>query len=443
MWREKLREIHAVAESFGLVVRETEFHVLPAEQLYAVVATGLPVMYHHWSFGRDYERERTRHDQGRAITYELVCNLEPAQAFLLDQNSDAEHVFVCAHVMGHVDLFGRNVFNLQQRLDIDRVLQAARLRFAEYEREHGEAAVEAVIDAAHMLRWHSTPVELAAPRREFDDPPDPYRALFPGEGRDPDAARRRYREDRERYRRGVGERDLLRFLIRHAPLEEWQQDVLGVVREVALYFLPQTRVKVLHEGWASFWHRRILREIRAYPESDVLDARLHANIAGSPGRRLNPYWLGLTILEHLHAQGVDLLQLVRTESDRSLLGWIDEALVRESEALSQAAAELAKTEDPLGRKPWERLRDALVASLPTLPEVEVWVRDWDAHRLVLEAAVPVDEPYAVQVLQAVASLWQGEALLVAPGQELEVTASGPRTPRRGADAPGATGRRVR
>ncbi len=107
MWREKLRDVHRAAESLGLSIRETEFHVVPAEQLCALVATGLPGMYHHWSFGRNYERERTRHERGRAVTYELVCNLDPAQAFLLDQNSDAEHLFVCAHVMGHVDLFGR------------------------------------------------------------------------------------------------------------------------------------------------------------------------------------------------------------------------------------------------------------------------------------------------------------------------------------------------
>ena len=417
MWREKLPEIRRIAESLGLRVRETAFHEVTAEELYALAATRLPGMYHHWSFGRNYELERARHDQGRGTIYELVVNLDPAQAFLLDHNSDAEQVFVAAHVMGHVDLFARNAFCLEQRLDMDRVLRAARQRFGEYEREHGEAAVEAVIDAAHMLMWHSNAVEPAAPRPVADPPPDPYRALFPERAASTEPAEERYRHDRDHHRRGIGEGDLLRFLVRHAPLEPWQCDVLGVVRETALYLLPQTRVKILHEGWASLWHRRILRALHAFAVSDVQDARLHAAVAGHPGAD-NPYWLGLLVLEHLEAEGADVLALVRGESDRSLLERIDEKLVREDPHLREAAAVLAGRPDPDGRPAWKRLRDALAGSLPNLPEVEVSVEEWDTRRLVLRAPVPVDEAYGRAVLSGVAALWGGQALLLTPTQEL-------------------------
>jgi stage V sporulation protein R len=417
MWREKLSEIRRVAEAQGLVLRETAFHQVTAEELYALAATRIPGMYHHWSFGRNYELERARHDQGRGTIYELVVNLDPAQAFLLDLNSDAEQVFVAAHVMGHVDLFMRNAFCQQQRLDIDRVLAAARQRFGAYEREHGEAAVEAVLDAAHMLMWHASPVEPAAPRPAEDPPDDPYRALFPDQRSSPDEASLRFRRDREHHRRGIGETDLLRFLSRHAPLEPWQRDVLEVVRETALYLLPQSRVKILHEGWASLWHRRILRELHAFAVSDVQDARLHAAVAGRPGVD-NPYWLGLLVLEHLAQQGEDLLHLVRSESDRSLLERIDEKLVQDTPHLREAAAALAARPDPEGRPPWQRLRDQLVASLPALPEVEVAVEEWDMRRLVLRAPVPVDEAYGRPVLTALASLWGGQAVLCTPTQEL-------------------------
>lgn len=419
MWRERLPEIRRIAADLGLSPREIAFYEVPAEELYAVAAARLPVMYHHWSFGRNYELERMRHDQGRGTIYELVVNLDPAQAFLLDHNTDAEQVFVAAHVLGHVDLFGRNVFSRQQRLDMDRVLHAARGRFADYEGAHGEAAVEAVIDAAHMLMWHSTPETPAPPHAPEDPPPDPYAFLFPDRQRAPDAVTVGYRSDRERFRRGIGERDVLRFLITHAPLEPWQQDVLSVVREVALYLLPQTRVKVLHEGWASLWHRRILRELHAFRESDVQDAKLHASVAGFPGWwGENPYWLGLAILEYLERQGVDLFRLVETESDRSLLGRVDEQLVWEEPHLREAAARLAQRPDPLGRAPWQRLRDELVESLPVLPAVEVTVQEWDMRRLVLQAPVAVDEAYARTVLRAIASLWGGEAVLLTPSQEL-------------------------
>ena len=39
------------------------------------------------------------------------------------------------------------------------------------------------------------------------------------------------------------ERDVLRFLLEHAPLERWEHDVLEVIREEAYYFVPQCRRK--------------------------------------------------------------------------------------------------------------------------------------------------------------------------------------------------------
>ncbi|MBE3590794.1 MAG: SpoVR family protein [Firmicutes bacterium] len=420
MWREALPELRRIAEDLGLEPRETQFFEVTAHELYALAATGLPGMYSHWSFGRNYERERTRHDQGRARIYELVVNLEPAQAYLLDQNGDAEQAFVAAHVLGHVDLFGRNAFHRQQRLDMDRVLAAASLRFETYARQHGPQAVERTIDAAHMLMWHATPEEMAPPHPPADPPPDPYAPLFPGARRDPDAGRARRRADAERARRSLGERDLLRFLITHAPVEDWERDILATVREAALYFLPQARIKILAEGWASFWHKRILRAWRAPQGWAVQEARLHAWVAGPGDRRLlNPYWLGLTILEHLAAQGVDILSLAREESDRSLVGRIDERLVYSDDTLREVALQIEARREPGDPPAWEILRDALVRAVPALPEVDVHVREWDARRLVLEAETPVEERYARVVLQALARLWRGEAWLVAPGQELK------------------------
>ncbi len=419
MWGDHLAALRAVAESLGLAPRPVDFLEVTAEDLYALQATHLPGMYHHWSFGRNYEVERARHDRGRGTLYELVVNLDPARAYLLDQNRDVEQLFVAAHVLGHVDLFGRNCFSRTQRLDMARVLAAACERFSEYERQHGEAAVEQVLDAAHMVMWHASPVARAEPRAPGDLRPDPYRAVFP-EART--ATRitpaERYREDRRRYQRGLGEGDLLRFLVRQAPLEPWQADVLGVVREVALYLRPQARVKILHEGWASFWHLRILRAWGATGEAPVQDARLHSGVVGDPRQGANPYWVGLTILEYLEACGTDVFQLAATASDRSLLEHIDADMVAASPELRAMAARLERDPDPAGRPGWERLRDGWIAALPQLPEVEVAVEAWDTRHLVLRAPVTVDEGYARPVLDALSRLWGGEASLVTPSQEI-------------------------
>lgn len=418
MWREHLPTLREAARSLGLTPRPVEFLEVSAADLYALQAVRLPGMYHHWSFGRNYEIERAHHDRGRGTLYELVVNLDPARAYLLDQNQDGEQLFVAAHVLGHVDLFGRNCFARTQRLDIDRVLAAARERFAEYGRQHGATAVEHVLDTAHMVMWHSSPVVRAAPHPPGDRAPDPYRPLFPdARPAAQPTADERYREDRRRFQRGLGESDILHFLIAQAQLEPWQADILTVVRDVALYLKPQARIKILHEGWASFWHLRLLRELGVGGAADVQDARLHASVVGDPRDGANPYWLGLAILEHLAAQGRDIWQLAATASDRALLEQIDGELVAATPELRVLAAEAERA--ARGARPgWQCLRDAWVAGLPQLPEVEVTVEAWDTRHLVLRAPVPVDEGYARPVLDALSRLWGGEASLVTPSQEI-------------------------
>jgi stage V sporulation protein R len=48
------------------------------------------------------------------------------------------------------------------------------------------------------------------------------------------------------------------FLLDHAPLERWQQDVLAMLRDEAYYFAPQGMTKIMNEGWAVYWHSKIM-----------------------------------------------------------------------------------------------------------------------------------------------------------------------------------------
>src|SRR5258707_6821488 len=64
--------------------------------------------------------------------------------------------------------------------------------------------------------------------------------------------RKKIEEEREREKRFPErpERDVLMFLLNHAPLERWERDVLAVIREEAYYFFPQMQTKIMNEGWA-------------------------------------------------------------------------------------------------------------------------------------------------------------------------------------------------
>jgi stage V sporulation protein R len=111
--------------------------------------------------------------------------------------------------------------------------------------------------------------------------------------------RQEARRARKRHFPERPERDVMLFLLEHAPLDEWQRDVLSIVREEAYYFAPQRQTKILNEGWASYWHSTIMTEKALRPQELVDYAEHHAGtMATSPGR-LNPYKLGLELLRDI------------------------------------------------------------------------------------------------------------------------------------------------
>ena len=65
-------------------------------------------------------------------------------------------------------------------------------------------------------------------------------------------------------------RDVLLFLLEHAPLKDWQRDILAIVRDEAYYFAPQGQTKIMNEGWASYWPSKIMTE-KALRDSEVID----------------------------------------------------------------------------------------------------------------------------------------------------------------------------
>jgi stage V sporulation protein R len=97
----------------------------------------------------------------------------------------------------------------------------------------------------------------------------------------------------------VPEADALLFLIEHAPLKNWQRDVLSIFREEAYYFLPQAQTKIMNEGWATYWHSRIMTE-KVLKDSEVIDyADHHSGTLGGSKLHINPYKLGVEIFRDI------------------------------------------------------------------------------------------------------------------------------------------------
>jgi stage V sporulation protein R len=66
-----------------------------------------------------------------------------------------------------------------------------------------------------------------------------------------------------------------------------------------LYFWPQLETKIMNEGWASYWHMRILREMDLNEAETIDFAKLHSSVIQPSATSINPYHLGLKIFEDI------------------------------------------------------------------------------------------------------------------------------------------------
>jgi stage V sporulation protein R len=282
------------AVEYGLDFYPTHFEVVPDHVIYELGSYSLPARFSHWTFGRDYHRQKTMYEYGMSKIYEIVFNTDPCQAFLLDSNSMLAHKFVAAHVLGHNDFFKNNVyFEHTDRRMIEKVrLHGNRIR--KYEEEFGPQAVEEFLDAALSIEEHfdtgltaqfrhKSPEEYEKERRKPQKPTTEYDDLWKLSG-EVDGSQ----EMKPRRFPPEPVKDLLGFLRDYAPdLEKWQRDILGMIREEMLYFIPQIRTKTLNEGWACATRDSILVTEQGFVKFDrIVECGMKMFVAsGKPGEK--------------------------------------------------------------------------------------------------------------------------------------------------------------
>ncbi|MBM4397233.1 MAG: SpoVR family protein, partial [Deltaproteobacteria bacterium] len=273
--------------------------------------------YPHWRFGMEYERLQKSYSYGLHKIYEMVINTDPAYAYLLEDNAIVDQKLVMAHVFAHVDFFKNNAWfaPTNRKMADEMANHGARVR--RYVEEFGLEQVEGFIDRClsleNLIDFHAPYVVRRRPAaKEEDRPPEdrrPEQSRFrtkkymepyvnPAAVIEAEEKKARAAADEER-RYPKAERDVLGFLAEHAPLDRWQRNVLSMVREEAYYFAPQRMTKILNEGWATYWHSRMMTEKLLAPDELIDYADHHsATVATAPGR-LNPYALGLALLRDI------------------------------------------------------------------------------------------------------------------------------------------------
>jgi stage V sporulation protein R len=408
-----MQDIQEVALRLGLDPYPVHFELVPATIMHEFGAYGLPARFSHWTYGRAYQQLKTFYDYGLSKIYELVINANPAYAFLVDTNSVLQNKVVVAHVLGHVDFFKHNAYfeHTNRQMVEGASVNAERIRHYEY--QHGSREVEEFLDAVLSIQEHVDDVSRVKRRVPDKSSRRPtmketaYDDLFYlGDERRPEFVVEPVKIPSE------PERDLLLFIAEHARgLQDWQRDLIHIVRAEQLYFRPQMQTKVMNEGWAAYWHLRIVRELEL-SSTDYLDfSRMHAAVLSPSRRQINPYYVGLKVFEDIERRWdfARILEVRELENDVSFLrNYLTEELV---EDLDLYLYRRVGDQWVIVEKDWEKVRDGLVRSLTNFGQPYIVVEDsdynsngelWLSHYF---EGQDLDVNYAQRTLEQVFRLW--------------------------------------
>lgn len=314
-------DIAEIARKAGLDFFETRFEVVDFDAMQQIAAYGgFPQRYPHWRFGMEYERLRKQHVYGLGKIYEMVINNDPCYAYLVADNSDVDQKLVMAHVYAHCDFFKNNYwFSRTNRKMMDEMANhGTRIRrhVDRYGFEKVERFVDICVTLDNLIDPHSafmqrSPKSTArAPgEREREDEPSVVRFQskpYLEHWINPPQESRRQRDEMKQEREKAKERlphspmrDVLRFLIEHAPLKDWESDILSIIRDESYYYAPQGQTKIMNEGWATFWHSRLMTTKILRDDEIITYADHHSGtVAMGPGQ-INPYKIGVELFRDI------------------------------------------------------------------------------------------------------------------------------------------------
>ncbi len=429
--QDEARRIEGVARDAGLDFFDIHFEMLDAKDVNAIASYGgFPVRYPSWRFGMEYERMEKGRKYGLSRIYELVINNDPAVAYLVRTNSGVEQKLVMAHVCGHADFFRHNVwFAPTDRKMLDRMADhGARLRGLID--DLGQDKVEIFLDRALSID------SLLDPFLPLADHLQKKRNSEPGSSNEIHArptldqvlaapARREGTSSPPTY-------DVIGFLAERAPLAPWQQEILRIVRAEAYYFAPQRMTRIMNEGWASFWHSRILTG-GVLDASELVDfADCHSGATAAVPGQLNPYKLGIDLYRTAEERGMDLFRLRRVHNDASFVdALVDEEFAEKSELFVYGKNGRTGRTEVLERS-FREVKEKLLQELAWggLPQIELTADDFEGRgelNLVHHHdGRDLELSSAGETLKGIAEVWGAPAHLVTQeeGQGRRLTSDG-------------------
>ncbi len=470
VWR-----IKELAEKKGLVFCPVNFEMITKKAMVEFGTYVLPSRYSHWTFGKDFGKLQKLHELGILQILEMVINTNPSIAFLLDSNSIVEQRMVIAHVFAHVDFFTNNYWFSKTNRNMLAETEFSEKRVAQLEFEHGREAIEKALDACLSLQWHvdfysefkskvekkkiiprltlqSLGLDLGlddiekkraekekaekenAQDRERIEKAEREKALLDkklrskqhssvggasGNYEEAEPAKKEPKKEMPKPKEGEEERDLLLYLLKHAPLKDYEMELLEIVRQETLYFMPNGLTKIMNEGWATYWHTELMREYLSFEEFQSF-AQKHAELMSSEG--LNPYKLGYMLYDSIvkrwdkeYGKGAGMKKIFEVRQFEDDVSFINNYLTQD---ICDECGLFIYEEDPYSGEmrikstKVEDIKQSVVLQILNFGKPVIVVKDGDYRgnrELYLQHKFDgreLDRAYAEDVMKALYQLWR-------------------------------------
>lgn len=323
--QETVEDAKELARNLGLDPHPVKYWIVDQEEMFQLVAYGgFQTRFPHWRWGEKYVQHELKGRLGLGEVLELVNNDNPCHAFLQQHNSLADQKAVITHVEAHADLFKNNQWFPDDPNAVEMISKHADrieeiIDQPDIDREEVEAFIDTVLCIEDNIDQHGglkPPEELGEERETADEKVEKLKeqveAIDVSDRLIEDAFDDEWLEQQvEDDPIEEGADDLLGYFIKSGmqyddkakkaiELEDWQKEIIEMLRRESYYFAPQKMTKVLNEGWASYWESVMMVDEGFANEDEVIEfADSQARMLANQGQQMNPYKLGYELLRYI------------------------------------------------------------------------------------------------------------------------------------------------
>lgn len=422
-WNEKIEKI---VKKFGLNYYPQEFEIIDHNDMLAYeVYVGMPAHYPHWSFGKAYDKLRTLYNYNlTGLPYEMVINSSPCLAYLMKDNTLLLQILTIAHVYGHNDFFKNNRL-FKTATDASYTIEmfkshADRIRDYINDPSIGYEEVEKMLNAAHAVKLQR---ERSIGIKKMSNEEVKQRIIKDYIKEDNRDVLKPWEKKRLNNIEKIPlepDEDILGFIIRYGDLTSWQKDIVDIVRQETEYFLPQIETKIMNEGWASYWHYNILKELDLPASLHLEFIKRHNDVITPLEGRINPYYMGFKIFQDLEEKyGREKIFEVRElERDESFIRrYLTEELCSEMNLFQFGKQDRDYVvEEVSDEDGFKEIRNTICSScgMGTIPSISVIDMSLYNKTLILQHNYDgreLDLIYGVETLKYIVDLWGHKVIL--------------------------------